>query len=404
MPGTATQPGRTLARRRRRRQVRRRIAAAGVLVLLAPVVYSYVTTMLRPSSLPLSIRTVEWVRANHGAWFVDTVENWYYTWNAPAKGGPALRSLPTVGLADQPPATTQHRKKVRNAPPPAYQPPAVRPGISPALAREGVWRPAQRWGGTPAPVLETVYRPDPSYPRVVAYLAWIDHNATQLALYPGRYEPPAGSPRGPLEVPLDQRYRLLATFNSGFTHGDGNGGFSVNGHTYEPLVRGFATLVGHSDGRVDIVDWHGGQNAPPGVVLARQNVPLIVSGGRPSPQLSDNGAVWGYTLGNAVRVWRSAIGIDRHGNLIYAAADAQTAASMAAIMVHAGAVRAMELDINAEWPTFNTYGAHGAHRAVMMVPNSQQSASRYLVPDDRDFFAVYLRDPAASGGFQVPLR
>ena len=118
--------------------------------------------------------------------------------------------------------------------------------------------------------------------------------------------------------------------------------------------------------------------------------------------------LWGFaasvTLGNAVRVWRSAVGIDRQGNLIYAAADSQTAASIAAIMVHAGAVRAMELDINAEWPTFNTYRAHGAHGPVMMVPNSQQSATRYLVPDDRDFFAVYLRDPTAPGGFQVPFR
>jgi hypothetical protein len=358
--------------------------------------------MLQPSSLPLSIRTVEWVRANHGAWLVDTIENWYYTWQAPAKGGPPLHALPTVGLADPPPKPTRH--KLSHAAPAAYRPPRVRPVISPALPREGVWRPAQRWAGTPAPVLDTVYRPDPSYPRVVAYLAWIDHTATQLALYPGRYEPPAGSPRGPMEVPLDQRYRLLATFNSGFTHGDGNGGFSVNGRTYEPLVRGFATLVGHSDGRVDIIGWHAGQNAPPGIVLARQNVPLIVANGRPSPALSNDGAVWGYTLGNAVRVWRTAIGIDRHGNLIYAAADYQTVASMAAIMVHAGAVRAMELDINAEWPTFNTYGRRGAHGAVMMVPNGQQSPSRYLVPDDRDFFAVYLRDPAARGGFRVPLR
>jgi Phosphodiester glycosidase len=383
----------------RRRRTRRRIAALVIAALLVPVAYSYTTTMLRPSSLPLSIRTVEWVRSNHGAWLVDKVENWYYSWQAPSKGGPALRSLPTVGLVDPRPARPPHHVAA-----PPYRPPPVRPVISPALAGEGVWRPAQRWAGVPAPVLETVYRPDPSYPRVVAYMAWIDGSATQLALYPGRYEPPAGSPRGPLQLPHGQRYRALATFNSGFTHSDGNGGFSVNGHTYEPLARGFATLVGYTDGRVNIIDWRSGPNALPGMVLARQNVPLIVTGGHPNPELSTNGAVWGYTLGNAVQVWRSAVGIDRRGNLIYAAADYQTAASMAAIMVHAGAVRAMELDINAEWPTFNTYGARGAHRPAMMVPNSQQSASRYLVPDDRDFFAVYLRNPAARGGFRVPFR
>jgi Phosphodiester glycosidase len=371
-------------------------------VLLAPVLYSYVTTMLQPSSLPLSIRTVEWVRANHGASLVDTVENWYYTWQAPATGGPALHALPAVGLKD--PANVSPPSSRRASATEAYSPPPIRPVITPALTGEGVWRPAERWAGVPAPVRETVFRPDPSYPRVVAYMAWISHSATQLALYPGRYEPPSGSPRGPLKVPSGQRYRLLATYNSGFTHSDGNGGFSVNNRTYEPLVDGFATLIEYRSGRVDIVDWHGGPNAPSDIVLARQNVPLIVNGGRASAALDTNGAVWGYTLGNAVRVWRTAVGIDRHGNLIYAAADYQTAASIAAIMVHAGAVRAMELDINAEWPTFNTYRTRGAHGPVMMVPNSQQSATRYLVPDDRDFFAVYLRDPTAPGGFQVPFR
>ena len=63
-----------------------------------PVVYSYVTTMMHPSSLPLWPRTVEWIRANHGNWLVDEVEHYYYSWKAPSKGGPQLKSLPSVGL------------------------------------------------------------------------------------------------------------------------------------------------------------------------------------------------------------------------------------------------------------------------------------------------------------------
>jgi len=35
------------------------------------------------------------------------------------------------------------------------------------------------------------------------------------------------------------------------------------------------------------------------------------------------------------------------------------------------------------------------------VPNYQQPATRYLVPDDRDFFAVYRRMP---GQIAVPLK
>ena len=97
-----------------------------------------------------------------------------------------------------------------------------------------------------------------------------------------------------------------------------------------------------------------------------------------------------------MRVWRSGIGIDRHGNLIYAAATDQTAATLADILIHAGAVRAIELDINAEWPSLITYGHGGVGNATKVVPNSQQSAGRYLAPDDRDFFAIYRRTGRAA--------
>jgi hypothetical protein len=204
-----------------------------------------------------------------------------------------------------------------------------------------------------------------------------------------------------MEVPRGQRWRLLATFNSGFTYGDGHGGFGVDGQTVTPLRAGDATVVAYRDGRVDVTDWRGGSRLPPWLTLARQNLPLIVDHGRSNPALNDPNAFWGYTLGNAVRVWRSGVGVDRHGNLIYAAADLQTAGSLAQLFVHLGAVRAMELDINPEWPSFITYGSGGGRDAIKLVPNSQQSAQRYLVPDDRDFFAVYRRSGSTA---VVPLR
>ena len=198
-----------------------------------------------------------------------------------------------------------------------------------------------------------------------------------------------------MEVPQSQRWRLLATFNSGFLHRDSNGGFFVNGDTVEPLQQGQGTVVAYKNGRVDIVSWHGAATPPSNVVAARQNLPLIVVHRRPNPLLSD-GSRWGSTLGNAVRVWRSAVGIDLHNNLIYAAANDQTAASLADILIHAGAVRAIELDINAEWPSLITYGHGGIGSATKVVPNTQQSTDRYLVPDDRDFFAVYRRTTRAA--------
>jgi hypothetical protein len=266
--------------------------------------------------------------------------------------------------------------------------------VVPSLGGEGVWRAMGRYVAGRPTVMATVFRPEPDYPRQLAYVAWIDSARTQLALYPGRVQPPDASPRGPMEVPDRQRSRLLATFNSGFTYKDAKGGFAVNGSTLEPLVDGQGTVVAYADGRVDVMTWRGGPNVGPDVVVARQNLPLIVDGGRPNPALNAT-REWGATLGNKVRVWRSAVGVDRLGNLIYLAAPGQTAPTLASAIVHAGAVRAMELDINAEWPSFITYAA-GVAEPVTLVPNALQSSNRYLVPDDRDFFVVYLREPGTS--------
>ena len=139
-----------------------------------------------------------------------------------------------------------------------------------------------------------------------------------------------------------------------------------------------------------MISWHAGSDVPPNVLYARQNLPLIVNGGRPNPNLSD-GPQWGATLGNAILVWRSSVGVDRHGNLIYAAASDQTVASLAAIMIRAGAVRAMELDINTYWTSFITYRYPGARDPSNLLADMDRAPTRYLTPDDRDFFAVYVR-------------
>jgi Phosphodiester glycosidase len=382
-------PLRRSAIRSRRRRAPWLAVLATLVVLLGVPVGFYTSAMLQPSSLPLSIRSIEWVRGHGFAWLVNDIERWWYTHHKPRRGGPTLTALPAVGAPRR-----VHKVAVH------WEPAPIVPVIRPRLPGEGRWVPGGVTLGRLSPVLMAVFRPQAAYPRLLAYVAWIDHSLTRLALYPGRYEPPSAAPRGPIQVPFGQRWRLLATFNSGFTHKDGHGGFAVNGATYEPLRPGDATAIAYSDGRVDVRAWTGGPSAGSTVMLARQNLPLLVDRARPSAALARNWE-WGSTLGNAVQVWRSALGVDSRGNLIYAAANYQTAASLAQLMIHVGAVRAMELDINAEWPTFIAYGRRGGRDPLKLVPNAQQSASRYLQPDDRDFFAVYAR---AGGGAAVPFR
>jgi hypothetical protein len=368
---TVRRPARTAPRARIRR-----ILALTLLFLLTYVSIAFISAMEAPSNIPFGLRTIEWMRNNGAAWLVSDIERYYYSWSAPSTGGAALKKLPKVGTGGVAAAST-------------YQPAPIAPVITPALPGEGQWHgtgPLVR--GAP-PVLVATFRPDPNYPQMVAGLAWIDSTRAWLQLYPGRYEP-ANSGNVLAEVPPQLRSGLLATFNSGFKLEDDGGGFVASGHVYSPLRIGQATLVRYRDGTADVVSWSGGPTPGPNVEFARQNLPLIVDGGRLNPNIQD-GPQWGATLGNAVRVWRSGVGVDAHGNIIYAGADSQTAQSLAEILQRAGAVRAMELDINSEWVTFNFYGSWAAAGAQKLLPGMSRDATRYLTPDDRDFVAVYAR-------------
>jgi hypothetical protein len=346
-------------------------------IVLAIVSISFATAMSAPSNTPFGVRAVEWLRDNGAAWLVSDVERFYYSFNAPSTGGPGLKKLPSLGVGGAASGAS-------------YRPPPILPAIDPPLTGEGTWRGTGLLVDGSSPILVTTFRPDPAYPQMVAGVAWIDSSRAWVQLYPGRYEPPnSGNPLA--EVPSQLRGRLLATFNSGFKLEDDGGGFVAFGHVYAPLRQGQATFIRYRDGTADVLSWQGGPDPGPNVEFARQNLPLIVDGGRLNPNLGD-GPQWGATLGNAIRVWRSGVGVDAHGNIIYAAADQQTAQSVALILQRAGAVRAMELDINSEWVTFNFYDAWQAAAPQRLLPWMTRDATRYLTPDDRDFFAVYARN------------
>jgi hypothetical protein len=394
-----TPPNRATTRHRRWRRL---LFAAPLLALVLWAAVSYTAWMLAPTSEPFGARSVEWIRAKmpFGNQLVDEVEHVYYTWNAPKTGGPQLKRLPVVGLGQPRGTRAAATKRARQD---TALPPPVRPVFAHPLQGEGRWKPTGPSVAGGPPILVTSYRPDLNYPQLVAYVGWFDQRRTGIAFYPGRYEPPHAAVRGPMMVPDSQRQRLLATFNAGFIYADGHNGSTDNGQVNEPLSKGNATLVGYRDGRIGIVDWSGGPNAGPGVAWARQSLAPIVWNGRLNPALNTdpNSSRWGYTLGGVTRVWRTGVGVDRRGNLIYVAANDQTVTSIAQILQHVGAVRAMEFDINPEWHTFITYSHRHGLDPRQIGPNPMQANTRYLVPDDRDFFAVYRRSP---GPVTVPFR
>ncbi len=361
----------------------RRVVLLAATICLVPAAISWIHALTKPRNIGWNIATVEWVRQHGGNPLVSQIENWYYELNAPSKGGPTLKSLPQVGVADAP----SEGKELQH---PIYRPPPIKPLIHPALPGEGVWHAASATAGARPPVLLTTFRSDPEYPQFVAGVAWIDSGRTHLVYVPGLAEPPELENRGPAEVPPSQRDKIAATFNGGFPLETSNAGLIYRGEVLAPMVNGIATLVEYRDGRVDIRPWESGEKTSPKVVFAKQNLPPIIDEGKLNPNLSD-GPEWGATVNNAVRVWRSGLGVDKRGNLIYAAANDQTVESLAKILQRAGAVRAMELDINEDWTSFISYRHPGAVEPSNLLPEMFRPATRYLEPDERDFFAVYVK-------------
>lgn len=354
------------------------LAATACLVAAAT---SYVPAMSSKHNVGLGVSSVEWLRQNGGNPIVSEIENRYYELKAPEKGGPALTSLPKVGVTSE---SESSKAKI-------FRPPNVAPLIHPALAGEGVWKKAAAKAGARPPVLLTTFRSDPEYPQFVAGVAWIDSSRTHLAYVPGLAEPPEPlENRGNGEVPPAMRNRVVATFNGGFPLETSNAGLIYRGKVVETMVNGIATIVEYRSGRVDVVRWNQGPRAQADVWFAKQNLPPIIYGGKLNPDLSD-GPEWGETVNNAIRVWRSGLGIDAHGNLIYAAANYQTVESLAKILQRAGAVRALELDINEDWTSFITYRHPGALEPSNLLPEMLRPPERYLSPDERDFFAVYVK-------------
>ena len=97
-------------------------------LLLSPAIYSSTRMAMLPSSLPLGVRTVEWLRMHHFNWLVDETEHVYYSWQTPAKGGAQLKTLPTVGFPRQGESARQGEYFVAAAHPAGLRPPAARRG------------------------------------------------------------------------------------------------------------------------------------------------------------------------------------------------------------------------------------------------------------------------------------
>jgi hypothetical protein len=272
-------------------------------------------------------------------------------------------------------------------------PAPISPLVSPALAGEGLWQPAGAALARGYGVYVTQLRATSGAPP--SGIAWIDTAATRLVLYAGTGEPSGVWPQQGL-VTATSTPALLAAFNSGFRIYAYQTGWYDEGRSAVPLHLGAASLVIFANGTATVADWGRDIGPSPGIIAVRQNLTLLVDHGVAVPSASDPGR-WGAVLGGGDFTWRSGLGVTAAGDLVYAAGPSLDPASLARLLVAAGAVRAMELDINPEWVSFSTF-AHAAGRAgsgliggINLLAGMYFAPDHYLQPFSRDFFAVFAR-------------
>ena len=395
----ARAPYRSPARHQPRRRLpvyvywrRRALVVLGAITLVM-VSYYGVTLGLalgNPSyGVSLQARFAEWGR-QHGFGTIITWAETEYNKLNPAKVGGK-------------PSTSQIGRGTVNVTVTGSQPlPPPTKLITPAavpFAGEGVWKPAGRLtaNGIPA-VYETFIRPDAIHTSYIVGVAWMDPKILSAQLYSGS-QIPGGGPY-PYSAPItpSASKSMVAVFNAGFRMQDANGGYYTNNKMVIPLRPGAASAIIYKNGTMSVGEWGRDFHMSPNVASVRQNLSLIVDGGKAVSGLSNPNAIaWGKTLGGTFNVWRSGLGVTADGALVYVGGPALSISDLADTLVRAGAVRAMQLDINTDWVEYSTVtgplgqpvtGANATNLLTGMIGNPGRFFANWWT---RDFFVMSMR-------------
>ncbi len=257
-------------------------------------------------------------------------------------------------------------------------------------------------------------------------ILWMSHVALRLEQHPGvrtsysHVADPGASGHWTTSPVLSGRLQtgLAATFNGGFkvVNGDSHGGYWDSGYgidgpgrvLHDPAGRsmlhhGVMSLVVYRDGSWDVGRWGTEVTMTPKVRFVRQELAPLVDRRVVNPLTRSRNCqgVWGRTVSvPRCAPWRSGVGVTASGDLVYVSGDRLTPLQLAVLLRDAGAVRAMQLDVNRQWISAEYYRPGTAtRRAVPHVVNSPYYGPGHYVSgsavagtaSNRDFFAAYLR-------------
>ncbi len=271
------------------------------------------------------------------------------------------------------------------------------PFVTPAQAGEGVYHPAGRTVQGHSAIFTTTIRPLDNA-STVAGVAWIDPNLLSARLYSGSLSPGGFFWKYTAPISHSAARTLVAAFSGGFLIKDSHGGYLSEGHLVAPLTNGAASLVIYRNGSITVGQWGRDVAMNANVVAVRQNLTLLVDHGAPVAGLqATDVARWGFSLNNKIDTPRSGLGVTATGALVYVEGQ-MNIVDLARILVRAGAVRAMVLDMNPLWPIFATYqpatptGYATPGNGRDLTPTMLQTPARFFdVRYSRDFITLSAR-------------
>lgn len=289
---------------------------------------------------------------------------------------------------------------------------------SPGIPGEGVWETS----GSPKDLLgkpiiyKTFYRPSVDFPNAIVFMMVLDMSKAFMQYYVGKHEP--GAPMALSEVESELRPRILAITNALWMQRHSRGAGAVfRGKVIYPMVDGMATLLVYKDGSVDIREWS--PEIPLQAVRdARQLKHLIVKDGMVVQSIArgarkeDAEIGLGFLLGGGGKnqdgqhFWfvahRSAFGIRKDGNLVFAIGHHIGSKDLAKALVLAGCERGMHADANPDNIVGNLYirdSFGNLVRKLKLSPEqSKYTLNRYEDGYTKDFFAFFARGAASSKG------
>jgi hypothetical protein len=335
----------------------------------------------------LSARAAEWGRSHGLSLIVNWAETEAYRLNPPKVGGTPTKSQFGSGPTSVKLPASGHLPAPQDIKSPATHP----------LPGEGVWHVAGRETADGIPgVYEAFIRPDAVHTSYVVGVAWMDPTVLKAQLYSGSYIPGSGPFKYTAPISATASQSIVAAFNAGFRLQDSNGGYYTDGRMIRALRKGAASIVIYKDGRMSVGKWGRDFTMTNQIASVRQNLDLIVSGGKAAAGLtSQNSRKWGVTLGGTFNVWRSGLGVTKNGAIIYVGGPALSISDLANVLVRAGAVEGMQLDINTGWVQYSTYrgplgtSINGSSGTSLL--SGMESPSRYFTTWwNRDFFTMSL--------------